>query len=368
LGKAGSSPPEVEIEDDDVAVIFFTAGTTGIPKGAMLTTRGLMTVVKGHRERFYGPLGELVSIVAGLPLSHIYGLNTIAISSLFNRSPVVIEEGFNPEKTARDIEAYRVSVMFGVPNHFLRLLDYAEKFDLRSLRLIMIGGQYIPEELWQKIDKTFDCYGIEGYGLTEGTGHTISSPLGDRRPGSTGIPFGGTEIKIFDNNGNELPVGEVGEIVQKSPANMKGYLNLPEITDQTLQQGWLRTGDFGRMDEDGHVYVVGRKKELIIRGGFNVYPSEVENVLFKHPQVSEAAVFGVNDPLKGETVAAAVLPEPGENLIEEELINYCKERLARYKVPKYIDVMESPLPKSPTGKILKRHLQDEMSKKLEDKQ
>jgi len=364
LKKAKSPPPEVELEDDAVAVTFFTSGTTGKPKGTMLTSKGLMNVVEGHHEFYSKHLGGMVAVLAALPLTHIWGLNTITISCLFRKSPVVIEDAFVPEETAKDIETYRVSMLWGVPYHATRLLELVDKYDMSSLKLVLLAGQVVPPELWERIEKTFNCYGAETYGLTEGTGQTIGTPLGQRRPLSTGIPYPGTEIKIVDDNDNELPVGEVGEVVHKSVANMKGYLNMPEATAQTLKDGWLHTGDLGKVDKDGYLYIAGRKKELIKRGGYNVYPLEIESTIFEHPKVSEVAVFGVNDARKGETVGAAVVPKAGEKVTEEELINYCQERLARYKVPKYIKIMESPLPKTPSGKILKRHLQEEMNKEI----
>ncbi len=364
LKKVKSPPPEVELEDDAVAVIFFTSGTTGKPKGVMLTCKGLKNVVEGHNE-FYGkPLGEMVAVLAGLPLTHIWGLNTITISCLFRKNPVVIEEAFIPEETARDIETYRVSLVWGVPYHLIRLLEITDKYDMSSIKLVILAGQVVPEELWQKIEKTFNCYGIEAYGLTEGTGQTIGTPLGRRRSGSTGTPYPGTEIMIVDDNDRELPAGEIGELVHKSVANMKGYLNMPEASAQALKDGWLHTGDLGKMDKDGYLYIVGRKKELIKRSGYNVYPSEVESVLFGHPKVSEAAVFAINDAMKGETVGAAVVLKAGQEATEEEFISFCQERLARYKVPKYVKILKSPLPRTPSGKILKRYLQEEINKEL----
>lgn len=364
LKRVKSPPPEVELEDDAVAVTFFTSGTTAKPKGVMLTCKGLKNVVDGHNE-FYGkPLGELVAVLAGLPLTHIWGLNTIVISCLFRKNPVVIEDAFAPDQTAKDVENYRVGLVWGVPFHLIRLLEYVDKYDMSSIKLVILAGQVTPEDLWQKIEKTFNCYGVEAYGLTEGTGQTIGTPLGKRRPGSTGKPYPGTEIKIVDDNDNELSIGEIGELAHRSVANMKGYLNMPEATVQALKGGWLHTGDLGKMDKDGYLYIMGRKKELIKRSGYNVYPSEVETVLGGHPKVTEAAVFGINDALKGETVGAAVVLKAGQEATGEEFINYCQERLARYKVPKYVKIMKSPLPRTPSGKILKRFLQEEINKEL----
>lgn len=360
LGKAEGSQALAEIKEDDVLLIFFTAGTTGTPKGVMLSHKNLLTVVEGERNHFR-EFGEMITLCA-VPLSHIFGFNTITFASLFRKWPVVLEEWFQVDEAAELIETYRISHIMCVPTIIRNLVAVSDKYDMRSLNLVLCGAAPVPEELYDEVEKTFDCVMIQGWGLTEGTGCATVTPPGIRKIGSCGIPFEGIDVAcaIFDDEDNELPPGEVGELVMKGSLNMKGYLGNPEATAEVLRNGWLHTGDLARMDDDGYIYIVDRKKDIIIRGGFNVYPAEVEAVLYTHPNVSEAAVFGVSDAGKGETVAAAITPKPGTLVTEEEMISYCKERLARFKVPKYVKIIQDSLPKSATGKILRRVLKKDV--------
>jgi long-chain acyl-CoA synthetase len=356
--------PSVAMEEEEVVLILFTGGTTGTPKGVMLTHKNLLSVIQGLGNRL-GHLGEMVVLCAS-PLSHIFGLNTITFASLFRKSPVVLEEWFQVEEAAQLIERYRISNIFGVPTVIRSLLDVADKYDMSCLKLVMVGAAPVPEELYQRVEKTFHCFLVEGWGLTEGSGCTTVTPPGVRKIGSCGIPYEGIglECAIVDKDDNPLPPGQVGELVQRGPLNMKGYLGNPEATAEILRNGWLHTGDLARMDEEGYIYIVDRKKDVIIRGGFNIYPTEVEAVLYTFPGVQEAAVFGVSDSRKGETVAAAIRPKPGAQIKEEEVITHCQKRLARYKVPKYIKILQEPLPKSATGKILRRVLKEDLEKEL----
>ena len=362
LKKSEGIQPTVEVAGDDVVLILFTAGTTGIPKGVMLTHTNLLSVVQGQRNRF-GPLGEMVTLCS-LPLSHVYGLNTITFASLMRKWCVVLEEWFQVEESAKLIERYRVSCILGVPTTVRSLVEVADRYDMRSIRLVLCGAAPVPEELYQKVEKDFGCIMTEGWGLTEGSGNATATPPGVCKVGSCGIPFDGIglECAIVDKDDNPLPPGQVGELVQRGPLNMKGYWGNPEATAEILRNGWLHTGDLARMDEEGYIYIVDRKKDMIIRGGFNIYPAEVEAVLYTHPSVKEAAVFGVSDEKKGETVAATLVPKPGERIDEDEMISYCQERLARFKVPKYIKISQDPLPKSSTGKILRRRVKDDFEK------
>jgi long-chain acyl-CoA synthetase len=361
-GEEGSPPPD--LEEDDVVLILFTGGTTGIPKAVMLTHKNLLSVVQGLRNRL-GRLGEMVVLCAS-PLSHIFGLNTITFASLFRKSLVVLEEWFRLEEAARLIERFRVSALFGVPTVVRSIVDAAHQYDLRSLRLILTGAAPVPEDLYHRIEDVFHCYMVEGWGLTEGTGCTTVTPPGVRKVGSCGIPYEGIglECAIFDKDDNPLPPGEIGELVQRGPLNMKGYLGNPEATAEVLRNGWLHTGDLARMDEEGYIYIVDRKKDVIIRGGFNVYPAEVEAVLYDFPGVAEAAVFGVADSRKGETVAATLLPRAGFQIREEEILAHCRKRLARYKVPKYLRISSDPLPKTPAGKIMRRIMKEDLEEEI----
>jgi len=347
---------EMKGDSDDPMLILFTAGTTGFPKGVPLTHRNLLTLVEGSRER-HAPLGELIALEP-IPLSHIFGLHSITLCSLFQKSPVVIMERWNGEEAAKIVETLRVSYMYIVPTIIIDLLNYADKYDLSSFRVLINGGAPISAALAERVKQTLNISLGNGMGLTEGGGNTCIMPVGiPEKFGSIGPPLRGIECKIVDENDNELPRGELGELAQRGANNMNGYLNAPEATANALRGGWLHTGDLARMDEDDYVYLVDRKKDIIMRGGYNVYPTEVEAAIYTYPKVLEAAVFSVIDERKGETVGAAIVPRPGETLTGEEIIEYCQERLARYKIPKYVKIMDS-LPKTPTGKILRRQLRD----------
>jgi acyl-CoA synthetase (AMP-forming)/AMP-acid ligase II len=364
LKNGAGTQPASGIAENDVVLILFTAGTTGVPKGVMLTHKNLLSVIQGQRNRF-GPLGEMVTLCAA-PLSHIFGLNTITFASLFRKSCVVLQEWFQTNETAKLIESCRVSCVMGVPTMVKSLVDAADEFDMKSLNLILCGAAPVPEELYHSVERAFHCMMVEGWGLTEGTGNTTATPPGVQKIGSCGIPFDGigVECAIVDEKDNIMPPGQVGELVQRGSLTMKGYLGNPEATAETLKNGWLHTGDLARTDEDGYIYIVDRKKDVIIRGGFNIYPAEVESAIYTHPSVMEAAVFGVSDERKGETVAAAIMPKAGMKVTEGEIAALCQERLARYKIPKHIKIMEDPLPKSATGKILRRVLKDDFEKDI----
>lgn len=355
--------PPASISEEDVALILFTAGTTGRPKGVMLTHRNLLSVIEGQKK-WFGMLGEMV-ILCCAPLSHIFGLNTISFAAMMRKWPVILQEWFSPTETAKLIETYRVSVFMGVPTMVLGLLGVADEYDMKSLSLILCGAAPVPEEIYNRVESTFNCSLTQGWGLTEGSGNATCTPPGTRKIGSCGIPFEGIDLEcaIVDEKGNRMAVGEVGELVQHGCLNMKGYLGNPEATKEAIIDGWLHTGDLAKMDEDGFIYIVDRKKDMIIRGGFNVYPAEVEAALYTHGDVKEAAVYGVGDEKKGETVAASVLLKSGSSIKEEDLISHCRERLARFKVPKYIKITSEALPKSSTGKILRRVLRDEFEAK-----
>ena len=357
----GEAPP-ADLQEDDVVLILFTGGTTGIPKAVMLTHKNLLSVIRGLGNRF-NPLGEMVSLCAS-PLSHIFGLNTITFASLFRRSPVVLEEWFQVQEAARLIEQYRISSVFGVPMVIRSLVDVADQYDMSCLKLALTGAAPVPEDLYHRVEKAFHCYLVEGWGLTEGAGCTTVTPPGVRKVGSCGIPYEGIglECAIFDKNDNPLPPGEIGELVQRGPLNMKGYLGNPEASAEALRKGWLHTGDLARMDPDGYVYIVDRMKDIIIRGGFNIYPAEVEAVLYDFPGVAEAAVFGVEDARKGETVAAAIRAKEGVQIGEKEILAHCQKRLARYKVPKYLKISKDSLPKTAAGKILRRVFKEDLEK------
>ena len=347
---------EVKGDSDDPMLILFTAGTTGLPKGVPLTHHNLLFVIEGMQDRF-SPLGEMV-VLQPLPFSHVFGLHSIAMSCLFLKTPVVLMDKWNGEEAAKFVETLRVSFLFVVPTIIIDLLNYVDKYDLSSIKVINSGGAPLSPALAERVNQTLNMSLGNGLGLTEASGMVSTMPVGiPEKFGSVGLPLKGIEWKIVDDNDNELPRGEIGEVLQRGGNMMTGYLHAPEATANTLRGGWLHTGDLGRMDEDSYVYLVDRKKDVIMRGGYNVYPTEVEAAIYNHPKVMEAAVFSVTDERKGETVGAAVAPRPGEMLTGEEIIEHCQERLARYKVPKYVKIMDS-LPKSPAGKILRRRLRE----------
>jgi long-chain acyl-CoA synthetase len=365
LKRSEGDYPPAALDEDDTVLILFTGGTTGTPKAVMLTHKNLLSVIQGLKNRF-GPLGEMVVLCAS-PLSHIFGLNTITFASLFRKCPVVLEEWFQVEEAAQLIERYRIANVFGVPTVVRSLTDMADKYDLSCLKLMMTGAAPVAEELYHRVEKTFRCSLVEGWGLTEGAGCSTVTPPGVRKVGSCGIPYEGIglECAIVDKDDHPLSPGEVGELVQRGPLNMKGYLGNPEATAEVLRNGWLHTGDLARMDKDGYIYIVDRIKDVIIRGGFNIYPAEVEAVLYSLPGVQEAAAFGVSDKRKGETVAAAIRPSEGSVIQEAEVIAHCQKRLARYKVPKYIKILSESLPKTAAGKIMRRVLKENLEKELD---
>ena len=345
----------VERADDDVAVILYTAGTTGQPKGVALSHRNLAA-----NARAAASLYELDRARWGLgvlPLSHSYGLTLMNAGNILGTRAVLLR-WFNPELVLETIQRYRVQQMAGVPTMYVYLLNYpeADRFDTSSMRLWGSGAAPLPVEIVEPFEKKFGGRLQEGYGLTEAApvvaAHRFS---GERRLGSVGQPIPGVQVRIVDDDGRGLPAGEVGEVCVRGDNVMLGYYRMPEETARTIRDGWLHTGDMGRLDADGFLYIVERKKDLIIRGGFNIYPREVEEVLYAHPGIAEAAVVGAPDLLMGEEVVAFVVLKPGQQASAEEVTAFCLGRLARFKCPKRVRIVDS-LPKSPIGKILRKEL------------
>ncbi len=356
--------PAVEMDADDVTLVLFTTGTTGKPKGVMLTHRNLLSVAIGQRSR-YAPLGEMVTLCP-VPLSHIFGLNTVSFASLLRNWPVVLMEQYELHATAKIIEQYKVSYLSTVPLIVKNLTEVADQYDMSSLRIVLAGAAPVSAELYHSAEKNFNLIMGEAWGLTEGTGCATSTPYGIRKIGSCGPAFDdiGLELGIVNEEGTFLPPGETGELVMKGSLVMKGYLNNPEATDEAIKDGWLHTGDIARMDEEGYVYIVDRMKDVIIRGGYNIFPAEVEAAIYEYEGVSEVAVYGVKDARKGETVAATVKIKEGFDISPDDIIQHCIERLARYKVPKYAEVTRDPLPRTSNNKILRRVLRDDMEKEI----
>ena len=347
--------PTVERDDDDLAVILYTAGTTGRPKGVALSHANLASNARAAASLH--ELDRAAWSLMVLPLSHSYGLTVMNAGSILGTRGVLLR-WFTPEAVLETIQRYRVQSMAGVPTMFVYLLHYpdAGRFDTSSMRSWGSGAAPLPLEIVEPFETKFGGRILEGYGLTEASpvvsAHRLS---GVRKLGSVGQPIPGVEVAILDDADRALPVGEIGEVGVRGPNVMQGYYRLPEETARTLRNGWLHTGDVGRLDGDGYLYIVERKKDLIIRGGFNVYPREVEDVLYAHPAVAEAAVVGMRDPVMGEEVLAFVALRRGAAVDAGALIAFCEQRLARYKCPKQVRFVEA-LPKSPIGKILRKEL------------
>ncbi|MBO8156213.1 MAG: fatty acid--CoA ligase family protein [Bacillaceae bacterium] len=348
------------IDDEDVAVILYTSGTTGKPKGAMLTHKNLYSNAKDVSN--YLAITPEDRVIATLPMFHVFCLTVALNAPLISGGTVLVVPKFSPEAVFSLAREQRATVFAGVPTMYNYLLQYPEgkPSDFESIRLCVSGGASMPVALLENFEKKFSCQISEGYGLSEASPVTCFNPLDrPRKAGSIGMSIVNVENKVVDENGEEVPVGEVGELIVKGPNVMKGYYKMPEETAATLKDGWLYTGDMARKDEEGYFYIVDRKKDMILVGGYNVYPREVEEVLYGHPDVAEAAVVGVPDPNTGEAVAAFVVAKH-DRLTEEELKAYCKEHLAKYKIPASITFMEE-LPKNTTGKILRRALRDQVT-------
>ena len=347
--------PGVDLTPDDTAVILYTSGTTGNPKGVELTQRNVISnTVAGRGESTNGEQ-ETSTQLAILPLAHAFGL-TVSNVGYLSGTQFIMHPRFDTNAVLSAIERHHVNAFAGVPAMFVALLytPGAEKYDTSSLRYCVSGSAPLPLAVLEGFQKKFGCQILEGYGLSEATtvltGHSQDMPV---KPGSVGKPVSGVELRIVDENDHDVPVGEVGEIIARGPNIMKGYYNMPDATATTLRNGWLHTGDMGRFDEDGYLYIVERKKDLIIRGGFNIYPRDVEEVLNSHPAVIESAVIGVSSERMGEEVKAFVVKR---GVVDAETLKaYCREKLANYKTPGEIEFVDL-LPRNGVGKIDKKEL------------
>jgi len=343
---------------DDTAVVLYTSGTTGTPKGAELTHANLRrncSIV----TRKLGGFSEEDVLLGALPLFHSFGQTCAMNAGVGIGAMVTLLPRFDPDKALEIIERDRVTVFQGVPTMYNAMLhsDSTDGADTSTLRLCISGGSAMPAELMRAFEEKFGCIILEGYGLSETSPvASFNHPDHERKPGSIGTPIEGVEMKVVDAGGSDLPAGEVGEIVIRGHNVMKGYWERADATEAAItRDGWFHTGDLARVDEDGYFFIVDRKKDMIIRGGYNVYPREIEEVLYEHPAVQEAAVVGVPDDALGEEVGAAVVLCNGESLGADELRAYVREQVAAYKYPRKIWFVDE-LPKGPTGKILKREI------------
>jgi long-chain acyl-CoA synthetase len=346
-----------ETDDQDTAVILYTSGTTGTPKGAELTHANLTRNAEVARDLF--DLGADAVTLGALPLFHSFGQTCAMNATIGAGGTLTLLPRFEPAKALEIIQRDQVNLFQGVPTMYGAMLNHPdrESYDVSSLQRCASGGSAMPVELMRGFEQAFGAEILEGYGLSE------SSPVAsfnhadrERKPGSIGTPIEGVEMKVVDDDGNDVPQGEVGEIVIRGHNVMKGYWGHEEATADTIKDGWLHTGDMATVDEDGYFFIVDRKKDLIIRGGYNVYPREVEELLYEHPAVREAAVLGMPHDEYGEEVGAAVALKDGAEATPDELRDFVKEQVAAYKYPRRVWLVED-LPKGPTGKILKREIE-----------
>ena len=349
----------VDLADDDVAVILYAPTSSKVVRGCMLTHRNLDWNTEAMARQCSLTHDDVVMAV--LPFFAVYGQSCVMNSAVKAGASLVLQESFIPGEVLKALQHEQVTVFYGVLTMFVYILNHPliYQYDLGSVRLWFTGGAPFPREVMDRWNNELGSRIFEGYGLTEAAPLVAMQPLeGPYKIGSIGIPPEGLEVKVIDEEGKELERGEVGELVVRGPNVMKGYYNKPEETEKVLKDGWLYTGDMVYIDEDGYIFIVGRKKDLIIRGGFNIYPREIEEVLVSHPLISEAAVVGIPNKYLGEEVKAFVKQKPGSNLTEEQVLEYCEEKLPYYKTPKFIVFVRS-FKKDPSGQILKDLIEEE---------
>lgn len=370
IKNAPDNPEQVDIKPDDIATLIYTGGTTGVPKGAQLTHHNLVS--NATVLNLWAKSQEAKEVMlAVMPFFHIYGLSASMNTPIANANTILLIP--NPRDMVHvlaSIEKHRATYYPGVPTMFVGFNNFPqrEKFNLTSLRFAVSAAAPLPPEVQERFETITGGKMVEAYGLTETSPAVTMDPIDSPKAHSIGVPLPDVDIKIVDadTGTQELEVGEVGEIIIKGPQVMKGYWNMPTETRNALrvgpdgQPGWFHSGDMGYMDRDGYFHIVDRKKDMIIAGGFNIYPAEVEAVLYEHPKIKEAAVIGVPDPRRGETVKTFIVLKDDEIVLEDEIVSYCREQLAAYKVPRIVE-FRTELPKSMIGKILRRELREEVS-------
>ncbi len=361
VAESDSNIEAASVNDDDLAALIYTAGTTGVPKGVMHTHHALyVNSLRSQNTLNFQP-GTIA--VAVLPLCHIYGVASLVTAFVVGGGTLVLHDSFDLETIFASIEKYKGTLLSAVPTMYvyMLLLSESKKYDLSSMKYWFSGSAPLTVDTWKQFKEKYGFEIIEGWGLTEAGGNNVVNPIdGEKKIGSVGFPFKGTQVKIVDNNGNELPGGEEGEIIISGPGLMKGYWNKPEETAAVLKDGWLNTGDVGKIDEDGYLFITDRKKDIIIKGGENISPKEIEEVLFTHPNVFEAAVIGIKDKVYGEEIKAFVVLKPGETTTAENIIAHCEKTLKRFKLPKEV-VFVDACPKNLLGKVMKKDLRKMVS-------
>jgi long-chain acyl-CoA synthetase len=354
----GQAPvaPRSATPDEHILTIY-TSGTTGKPKGAVITNHNVIAQLDMTDDLFPPQPGDKSLCV--LPLFHVFALNGVLNSAIRHCETIVLHVKFELDAAVKSLQNDGITTFAGVPTMYFYILKHPDiaTLEFPKLRMCVTGGAAMPVDVLHSFEDKFGVPIFEGYGLTETTVSVCCNRAGAKKAGSVGKPYPGLQLKIVDDEGRETKTGERGEIIVKGPNIMQGYLNRPEATAETIVDGWLHTGDIGYVDDEGFVFIVDRKKDMIIKGGYNIYPREIEEVLYQMPQVAEAAVVGVQDDAKGEHVRAVISVRPGTDLDEQQVETYLKENLAKYKLPsEYVFVNE--LPKGPTGKILKRELRN----------
>jgi long-chain acyl-CoA synthetase len=353
---------DMQASPEDVAVLQYTGGTTGIPKAAMLTHRGLLVNARQMRQWLPQLRDGNETILAVLPMFHVYGMTLVLNAALILAGRTVLIPNWTPSLVFEAIRKYRPTVFPGVPTIYVAFVndERSRVYDVSSIEFCVSGGAPLPLEVKRDFERLTGGHLYEGYGLSEASPLVAAQPYtGTGELGSVGFPVANTEIVIVDaETGAPAPINESGELWVRGPQVMTGYWHRPEETSDVLRDGWLRTGDIARMDKAGYLYIVDRSKDLIITGGENVYPREIEEVLFEHPKIKEAAVVGVPHPYGGEVAKAFIVAKPGETLTKPEVIGFAKERLAKHKVPRAVE-FRTELPKSSSGKVLRRVLVDE---------
>ena len=363
-------PPEevqAEVNPDDCAVLLYTGGTTGVPKGVMLTHKNLVSnCVQGIKWLYEAEYANEV-VMAALPVFHSFGHTCCMNFSVYAACTLIlIPDPRNTKDILRNVENHKATMVPGVPAMYVNMLNYPrmKDYDLSSVKYCFSGAAPMPVEVLEEFERVTGGLILEGFGMTETSPVTHINPMvGERKVGSIGMPIPDTLAKVVDVETGEieLAAGEVGELIVKGPQVMKGYWNSPQETGEVLKNGWMYTGDLATMDEDGFFFIVGRKKDMIISSGFNVYPREIEEVLFEHPAVKEASVIGVPHEKRGETVKAFIVLREGEIATAEEIRQFCKKNLAAYKVPTFVEFRKK-LPKTMVGKVLRRELREEEKK------
>ncbi|MBI2655206.1 long-chain-fatty-acid--CoA ligase [Candidatus Woesearchaeota archaeon] len=361
ISKSSDKSPATVLNDDDHSIIFYTSGTTGKPKGATLTQKNMESGVKALVQSWRMSKDDI--FVLALPLYHIHGIGVALLTSLYTGNFTVLKRKFDAGDVLETIQKRKATLFMGVPTMYFKILEAdAEKYDLSSMRLFVSGSAPLSKELFSQLKKALKHEVLERAGMSESMMNFSNPYEGERVPGSVGFCLPGVKIRVTDKNYNDVPVNTEGDILIKGPNVFHGYWNKEKYNEEVFKDGWFVTGDVGKVDEKGYVYILGRSKDVLISGGINIYPREIEEVIESMPQVRECAVVGIPDKEFGESVKAYVVLHEGKKLSGNEIISYCRERLASFKKPKYVEFIEA-LPKNTMGKILKEELRKMHSEK-----